>query len=139
MLTRALLALLLFSCAILPASAEDTKIVALGVADHIVTEAEIAEGAAVAVPRFNTPGVAYALLANAKKGDTVQVDLKKGDASLMHNVETLGEDKATFLLLAGKRGVPAGGWPEGTYTATVKVTRDGKPVIEQSSDPVVLE
>ncbi len=79
------------------------------------------------------------LLGNAKKGDEVRVDLKKGDESLMHNVETLGEDKATFLLLAGKRGVPAGGWPEGTYTAAVKVTRDGKPVIEQSSKPVAFE
>ena len=139
MLTRALLALLLISCAILPASAEDTKVVALGLADRIVTEAELAAGAALAVPRFNSPGVAYALIGNAKKGDTVQVDLKKGDKSLMHNVETLGEDKATFLLLAGKRGVPAGGWPEGTYTAVVKVTRDGKPVIEQESEPVPFE
>ena len=113
MLTRALLALLLFSCAIWPAVGEDTKVVALGVADRIVTEAELAGGAVVAVPRFNTPGIAYALLANAKKGDTVHVELKQGDKSLMHNVETLGEDKAQFLLLAGKRGVPAGGWPEG--------------------------
>ena len=133
------MALLLISCAILPASAEDTKVVALGLADRIVTEAELAAGAALAVPRFNSPGVAYALIGNAKKGDTVQVDLKKGDKSLMHNVETLGEDKATFLLLAGKRGVPAGGWPEGTYTAVVKVTRDGKPVIEQESEPVPFE
>jgi hypothetical protein len=139
MLTRALLALLLFSCAIWPAAAEDTKVVALGVADRVVTEADIAGGAAIAVPRFNTPGVAYVLLGNAKKGDEVRVDLKKGDASLMHSVETLGEDKATFLLLAGKRGVPTGGWPEGTYTAAVKVTRDGEPVIEQSSKPVAFE
>jgi hypothetical protein len=139
MLTRALLALLLFSCAIWPAAAEDTKVVALGVADRVVTEADIAGGAAIAVPRFNTPGVAYVLLGNAKKGDEVRVDLKKGDASLMQSVETLGEDKATFLLLAGKRGVPTGGWPEGTYTAAVKVTRDGEPVIEQSSKPVAFE
>jgi hypothetical protein len=139
MLTRALLALLLFSCAIWPAAAEDTKVVALGLADHVVTEAELAEGAALAAPRFNTAGVAYALIGNAKKGDEVRVDLMHGDKSLMHNVETLGEDKAQFLLLAGKRGVPAGGWPEGTYTAAVKVTRDGKPVIEQASKPVPFE
>jgi hypothetical protein len=35
--------------------------------------------------------------------------------------------------------VPAGGWPDGTYTAAVKVTRDGKAVIEQSSEPVAFE
>ena len=139
MLTRALLVLLVVSGAIWPAAAEDTKVVALGVANHVVTEAELAGGAAVAIPRFNTPGIAYVLLANAKKGDTVQLDLKQGDKSLMYNVETLGEDKAQFLLLAGKRGVPAGGWPDGTYTAAVKVTRDGKVVIEQSSEPVAFE
>jgi hypothetical protein len=139
MLTRALLALLVVSCAIWPASAEETKVVALGLADHVVTEAELAEGATLAVPRFNTAGVAYALIGNAKKGDEVRVELKHGGAALMHNVETLGEDKAQFLLLAGKRGVPTGGWPEGTYTAAVKVTRDGKAVIEQESKPVAFE
>ena len=46
---------------------------------------------------------------------------------LLTNSETLAEDKAKFLLQAGKRGVPAGGWPEGTYHAAVKITRDGKP------------
>jgi hypothetical protein len=43
------------------------------------------------------------------------------------------------LLQAGKRGVPAGGWPEGTYSARLKVTRDGKTLIEQSSKPVAFE
>ncbi len=135
MLTRALLALLVISCAVWPASAEDTKVVALGLSDRVVTEAELADGAEIATPRFNTPGVAYVLIANAKKGDEVRLDLKHGDASLMHNIETLDADKARFLLLAGKGGVPTGGWPEGTYTAAVKVTRDGKPVIEQASEP----
>ena len=45
MLTRALLALLVISCAMWPASAEDTKVVALGLADHAVTEAELAAAA----------------------------------------------------------------------------------------------
>jgi hypothetical protein len=123
----------------LPVSAEDTKVVALGLTDHVVTEAELAEGAALAPPRFNSPGVAYALIGNAKKGDEVRLELKHGGNSLMHNVETLDADKAQFLLLAGKGGVPAGGWPEGTYTAAVKVTRDGKVVVEQESKPVAFE
>jgi hypothetical protein len=45
MLTRALLVLLVLSGAIWPAAAEDTKVVALGVANHVVTEAELAGGA----------------------------------------------------------------------------------------------
>ena len=139
MLTRALLALLVISCAMWPASAEDTKVVALGLADHAVAEAELAEGATLAPPRFNTGGVAYVLLGNAKKGDEVRIELRHGGTSLMHNAGTLGEDKAQVLLLAGKRGVPAGGWPEGTYTAAVKVTREGKPVLEQESKPIAFE
>lgn len=139
MLTRALLALLLISCAVWPASASETKVVALGLTDHQVTEAELTGGEAPKVPRFNTPGIAYALVANVKKGDEVRVDLMNDKASLMHNIETLDADKATFLIQAGKLSVPAGGWPEGTYTALVKVTRDGKVVIEQDSDPAALQ
>lgn len=139
MLTRVLLALVLISCAVAPSAAEETKVVTLGLTDHEVNEAEVAQGAALPVPRFNTPGVAYALIADVKHGDTVKVALKKDGAQLMHNTETLAENKATFLLQAGKRGVPAGGWPEGSYTAAVKVTRDGKVVVEQESEPKAFE
>jgi len=62
-----------------------------------------------------------------------------GDTPLLHNTETLAEDKASFLLQAGKRGVPAGGWPEGTYHAAVKIIRDGKPMIEETSKPMAFE
>ena len=72
-------------------------------------------------------------------GDTVEIHLKNGDRSLMNNTETLADDKAKFVLLVGKRGVPAGGWPEGEYSTTVKITRDGKTLVEQSSAPVKFE
>ena len=62
-----------------------------------------------------------------------------GDASLLHNAQTLAEDQAKILLQAGKRGVPAGGWPEGTYHAKLTITRDGKPVVEQTSTPMAFE
>jgi hypothetical protein len=32
-----------------------------------------------------------------------------------------------------------GGWPEGSYHAKVTITRDGKPLVEQSSKPIALE
>jgi hypothetical protein len=139
MLTRALLALALICGTAGAASAEETKVLALGLADHAVTEEELAKGEAPPVPRFNSPGVAYALIANLKKGDTVEVALIKGGQSLLHNTETLAEDQASFLLQAGKRGVPAGGWPEGEYHAALKVSRDGKPLIEQVSTPMAFE
>ena len=74
-----------------------------------------------------------------EKGDSVEIALVIGDKSLLHNTETLAEDQANYLLQAGKRGVPAGGWPEGHYHAELKITRDGKPLIEQSSTPVAFE
>ena len=43
----------------------------------------------------------------------MEVALFNEDKSLLHNTQTLSEDQARLLLQAGKRGVPAGGWPEG--------------------------
>jgi hypothetical protein len=139
MLTRALLALALICGAAAAALAEEPKVLAVGLADHAVTEAEVAKGEAPPVPRFNSPGVAYASVANLKKGDVVEVALAKDGKPLMHNTETLAEDKPSVLLLAGKAGVPAGGWPEGQYHATLKVTRDGKSLIEQATEPIPFE
>ena len=112
---------------------------ALGLIDHDATQAEVEKGQSLSPPRFNSPGVAYALVANLKKGDTVEVTLDKNEKPLLRNEETLAEDQPSFLLQAGKRGVPAGGWPEGIYRATVTVTRDGKELVEQSSRPIPFE
>jgi hypothetical protein len=139
MLTRALLALVVVCGTAAAACAEETKVLSFGLADHAVTEQELGKGEAPAAPRFNSPGVAYALIANPKKGDVVEVALVKDGEPLMHNTETLAEDRASLLLQAGKGGVPAGGWPEGSYHAALKVTRDGKPLIEQATDPIPFE
>ncbi len=92
-----------------------------------------------ATPRFNTPAVAYVLAAGLMKGDMVEITLFNDDRALLSNSETLADDKATFLLQAGKRGVPAGGWPEGSYRAALKITRDGKTLIEQTTDPIPFD
>ena len=139
MLTRVLLALVLISGTVAAGLAEEAKVLALGVTDHAPAQAELEKGEALAPPKFNTPAVAYALTSGLKQGDVVEVHLANEGKSLMHNAETLAADAPTHLLLAGKRGVPAGGWPEGNYTASVKVTRDGKTLIEQNSDPISFE
>jgi hypothetical protein len=140
MLTRVLFALVLMcGMAASAAWAQETKLVALGLTDHEATQEELDKGAKLPVPHFNTGGIAYVVVANVKKGDTVEITLKNGDTPLLHNTETLAEDKASFLLQAGKRGVPVGGWPEGTYDAAVKIMRDGKPIIEETSKPMALE
>ena len=139
MLTRVLFVFAVICGMASPVSAEETKVLALGLADHAVTEEELAKGHTPPVPRFNSPGVAYVLVSNLKKGDVVEIALAKDRKRLMHNAETLAEDQAQLLLQAGKQAVPAGGWPEGEYQASVKVTRDGKPILEQSSQPVPFE
>lgn len=118
------------------AESGETKVLALGLADRKVTEEELRKGDKLPSPHFNTPGVAYVLATNLKKGDSVEIALKHGEASLLHNIQELTEDQASLLLQAGKTGVPAGGWPEGTYTASVEIKRDGKSLISQSSEPV---
>src|SRR5262249_37242647 len=138
MLTRVLFALVL-AVASLPAWAEDAKVLALGLANHEVTQEELDKGTALPAPHFNSPAVAYASVANLKKGDVVEITLVNGDRRLLHNTESLAEDQAKYLLQAGKRGVPAGGWPEGSYHAALTVTRDGKTLIEQSSPPIPFD
>ena len=138
MLTRVLFALVLV-VAYIPAWAEDAKVLALGLADHEVTQEELDKGTALAAPRFNTPAIAYTSIANLKKGDVVEIMLVNDDRPLLHSTETLTEDQTKYLLQAGKRGVPAGGWPEGSYHAALTVTRDGKPLIEQSSAPIPFD
>jgi hypothetical protein len=141
MLTRALFALVLIlgTVAAPDSKAGEPKVLALGLADHEVTQEELEKGEPVAAPRFNTGGIAYGLARDLKKGDAVEIDLVKDGTPLHRNSETLAEDKERYLLQAGKRGVPAGGWPEGKYQAMLKITRDGKTLIEQSSTAIPFE
>jgi hypothetical protein len=121
------------------AEPEETKVLALGITDHKVSEEELKKGDKLPVPHFNTPAVAYVLAANLKKGDIVEITLMNGKAGLLHNTQELAEDQASLLLQAGKTGVPAGGWPEGSYTASLEIKRDGKSLISQSSEPQVFD
>jgi hypothetical protein len=139
MLTRAVFALVLVLGMAASAAAEDVTVLALGLADHEVGQEELGEGTAPPVPRFNSPGVAYVLAADLKKGDVVEVTLVKDGKPLLRNSETLAEDREQHLLQAGKSGVPAGGWPDGEYQAVVKITRDGKTLVEKESAPIPFE
>ena len=139
MLTRVLFALVLAGAGAGTAEAGETKIVALGLSAREVTADDLAKGTPPA-PKFNTPAIAYVLASDLNKGDTVEVSLANGEGPLITNSETLPADKETYLLQAGKRAVPAGGWPqEWKYSAKVKVTRDGKTLIEQATDPIPFE
>ncbi|MGI8724494.1 MAG: hypothetical protein ACR2J1_03850 [Methyloceanibacter sp.] len=121
------------------AGAAGPYLITMGITQKEVTPEELESDAGLPAPKFNTGAIAYVLASNLKKGDTVEVTLNNGDTPLLRNTETLAEDKAKFLLQAGKRGVPAGGWPEGTYLASVKITRDGKTVMEEKTEPMAFE
>ena len=68
MLTRVLFALVLMCGLATAASAEDAKVLALGITDHEVTQEELEKGAALPVPRFNTAAIAYVLAARPQEG-----------------------------------------------------------------------
>ncbi len=138
MLTRAVFAFALI-CALMGPAAAETKVVALGIAAKEVTQDELAAGTDLPKPKFNTAAVAYVLAADVKKGDAVEIALVKDGKALMHNTETRAKDEAKLLLQAGKRGVPAGGWPDGSYAANLKITRDGKIIVEQTSEAMPFE
>ena len=81
--------------------AEDAKVLALGLADHEVTQEELDKGAPP-VPRFNTPAIAYVSAANLKKGDTVEITLSNNDKPLLTNSETLAEDQSGLSAASGQ-------------------------------------
>src|SRR4026209_564867 len=139
MLTRVLFVLVLLGASAPASAAEEGKVLAIGINDQHAGHAELDTGVALPPPHFNTPAIAYASVAGLKKGDTVEITLVNGDTPLLRNTETLAEDSQSFLLQAGKRGVPAGGWPEGSYHAALKVTRDGKMLTEQLSQPIPFD
>ena len=139
MLTRVLFAVVFVLGLGGAALAQDTTVVALGLADRPVEEAELVKGEKPETPKFNTPGVAYVLVAHAKKGDKIELHLKLDGGSLMNNVRELDGDEAGVLLQAGKGGVPAGGWPKGSYTAHVKITRGGETLAEQETDGIPFD
>ncbi len=143
MLTRVTFALLVLVVSASLAFAQDAQpeatILSLGLTDRKVDKTDLMKRMMLPKPRFDSPGIAYGWVAHAKKGDHVEVHLKKDGESLMHNLRDVTEDDADVLLMAGKTGVPAGGWPKGQYTAKVTVTRGDKVVAEKETDPIPFE
>jgi hypothetical protein len=104
----------------------------LGVTDQPIALEELEDGAQLAAPV-----VAYLWAINLGKGDRIAVALKKDGEVVAENAATLDRDKAQYMLFAGKKA-PTGGWPTGTYTGEVQVTRAGKDVIAETSEPVTF-
>jgi hypothetical protein len=102
----------------------------LGFGDHPLIMEEL-DGAVLVPPSAESPMVAYAWAINLQEGDKLEVGLLKDGAPLAENSVTLDHAKAQYMLFAGKKR-PPGGWTSGTYSAVVKILRDGKPVIDET-------
>ncbi|MEG6507934.1 hypothetical protein V6C03_03020 [Methyloligella sp. 2.7D] len=139
MLTRVLFVLVLICVPLGAAQSHEAKIVSLGLADHPLDEAELTGGAEIAKPHYDTAGVAYVLADGLKPGDTLRLDLMNRGRSLMYNTREVEPGETKVLLQAGKASVPAGGWPEGDYTAKVEVSRDGETLLTKESEPVPFD
>lgn len=120
-----------------PQEAGVPKVLSLGLATHAVTEAELATDAPKR-PRFNTPAIAYAVVANLKKGDLLRIGFVGGKQIVEFNQKTFKADQPKVLLMAGKTSVPPGGWYKEPYYALVEVLRGGKIVLKQSSKPMIF-
>ena len=140
MLTRVLFALVLMCGLATAACAEDAKVLALGITDHEVTQEEARKGRGA--PRAALQYPCHRLCpgrATSRRATQWRWRCSTRTSRSSTTPRPLSEDQAKLLLQAGKRGVPAGGWPEGSYSAKVTITRDGKTLIEQSSKPVAFE
>jgi hypothetical protein len=151
MLTRVLFAVLVLGAALagialMPAgvasakssiAADAPKLLAIGITTGRVTADELAKGGALPKPKFDTPAVGYAMVGNLKQGDVVWLSFasdKGGD--ILHSQETEQADKARTVLMAGRLGVPGGGWDPVKYYVWVTVTRDGKVVLDDKTTPI---
>jgi len=86
-----------------------------------------------AVPSSEAPAiVAYVWAINLRKGDRITISLLGVDGSeLSEKSAALDRNKAQYMLFTGKKR-PPGGWPAGSYKATVDIMRNGKSAIRQT-------
>ena len=103
MLTRALFFVLLICGVATPALAEETKVLALGLADHEVTQEELDKGTPP-VPRFNSPAIAYVSAANLKKGDSVEITLSNNDETPAHQQRDACRGQSDLSAASGQAG-----------------------------------
>lgn len=71
-------------------------------------------------------------LFGAMEGDVERVVITGPGGRVVHETtRTLEASNVSWFSFSGRR-TPAGGWPEGTYSATYTLSRDGTPVVEDS-------
>jgi hypothetical protein len=84
------------------------------------------EAGGVARPGAATPLVAYARLIGLEAGDSVELAMTgpRGEVLVQNQLAPLTSAKDQYIAYVGKKA-PAGGWPQGAYSAEVRVRRAG--------------
>ena len=94
-------------------------------------------GAVTGQPTASWPEIiAYMRAINLKVGDEISLQIVDPTGQVAQTSEKLDHDKAEFLLFVGQKP-HSENRPIGTYHAHVKVLRDGKVELEQSSETIL--
>ncbi|THD67172.1 peptidoglycan DD-metalloendopeptidase family protein [Phenylobacterium sp.] len=85
------------------------------------------EEASISPPKTTSSIVAYARLIGLEADDVVEVSVIGPDGKVFVRdvLPALDHDKAQWIVQAGRKAAPAGGWPHGAYSAQVQVRRGG--------------
>ncbi len=118
---------------------QPTKIAQIGLADMGPSLADVMDGRWIEFAlKADAPLVVYGLAVNGKAGDQMVLRLSGPNGAIVNSKRpSLEKRKAQWFGFAGKRA-PSGGWPQGAYTLSVEVLREGK-ILHQRSEMATLE
>ena len=106
-------------------------LIAAGISVEPIPYAQIKEGVTdpKTLPVSSPQLLLWAYGWGARAGDELVYELKGPSGTVFQHVEKLTKNQALFYRYAGKKSRSP--WPEGPYTATLTLSRNGKPLAEQ--------
>jgi hypothetical protein len=100
-------------------------VTAAGFAAAVPDYAAVRAGTVAEPPGRGAPAlVLWALMFGGRAGDLVELTITGPEGPVLSQTEPLDRPQALFYRAAGRR-TPAGGWPAGRYTGTVRLLREG--------------
>jgi hypothetical protein len=102
-----------------------------GFATRQVTAADIEDGIGQDAPNPDAPAlVAFVRAISLRDGDVQQLELSGPDGPIaQYSAQPLNSNKDEVYVTAGRKR-PPGGWSAGTYTASFRVLREGRAMLE---------
>ncbi|MEY8842330.1 M23 family peptidase, partial [Cribrihabitans sp. XS_ASV171] len=71
--------------------------------------------------------VLFGFLFGGRQGDEIEIAIDGPEGPFAHHKTRLDRNQARFFRAFGKR-LNAASWPEGTYTGTIRLIRDGEEI-----------